>query len=323
MSRIALLAVLTLGATAGTSCADRPIALIFQVKGDVKILAADGMSRKAAMFGGIYAAEKLAVAGDGSVSVRFASDGHRETVAKAGEWQLATTGLQPQANVQVVASTNERGKPLGELMRALPEPQGGNGRLGGVTVARSGDQEGPTVSPMDSEVVLGGAPILTWPPRTGVARYRVFVNSNGKKIWSGTMTETTATVPPEQLQPGMRCDWQVVDARPGGGTVVKASFTMAFPSQQEQARLLQEVATEGTESRAFAALTAESHRFYHLALGLYQDLARETNDATFHAALAELYGRAGREEAAGKARQTAEELGFLFTNSAAGEPKPE
>lgn len=318
MSRIAVSVIVALGLCVENSYADRPVAFIFKVQGDVTILAANGTARKAAMFGGIYDAEKLSVVGDGAVSLRFAGDGHRETVSKAGEWQLASTGLQPQANVQVVASTNERGKPLGELMRALPEPQGGNGRLGGVTVARSGAEVGPSVSPMDGEVVLGGAPMLTWRPRPGVARYRVFLNSNGKKIWSGTVTETSAPIPAEQLQPGTRYDWQVVDGRPGGGTIVKATFTLAFPSQQAQARLLQEVAEEGVESRAFAALTAESHRFYSLALGLYQKLAEDTKDPVFYAALAELYGRAGRVEAAAAARSQAEAQGFPFLSSAVG-----
>lgn len=294
--------------------ANAPAAYIFQVQGPVQIVDAAGKSRKAATFGCVYPEEKLTLPAEASISLRLCVDGHREQVATAGSWTVHAEGLSPRDQVTVLPATAEQARPLGAMMKSLPQPKEVGGRLGGVTVARSGETDGPRVSPLDREIVLSTTPSLRWIARPGVARYRVYLNSEGKKLWSVTTAETQAIVPAGLLKPGTRCEWQVLDARPGtSGPIAKASFTVAYPSQQDQADLLKSLASIDPESKAFAALTSEAQQFYTQAIELYSELIKESRDPVYYAALAELYQKSGREQEAAEARKKAEASGFEFT----------
>lgn len=295
------------------SAASPPAAYIFQVQGAVQVVDATGKARRAATFGCIYADEQVKLPTGSRISLRLCSDGHREQIAAEGTWTVTDSGLSPRDKVTVLPSATEQSQPLAAMMKSLPQPAEVGGRLGGITIARAGESDGPKVSPLDLEVVLSTTPTLTWPTRAGVARYRVYLNSEGKKLWSLTTAGTEMTVPAGLLKPGTRCDWQVLDARPGAaGPVVKASFTVAYPSQQEQADLLKSLAKVDAESLAFAALTSEAQHFYTQALEFYTQLAKESDDPTFQAALAELYIKSGREKEAAIARKKAEDAGFEF-----------
>ncbi|MBI1345719.1 hypothetical protein GC163_05460 [bacterium] len=294
--------------------ASAPTAYIFQVQGAVEVIDSAGKARRAATFGCVYEDEQVKLADASRISLRLCSDGHREQIESTGTWKLTTEGLTPREKVTVLATQADQARPLGTFMKSLPQPSEVGGRLGGVTVARAGETDGPKVSPLDFEIVLTTTPTLSWPERSGVARYRVYLNSEGKKLWSMTTPETKVMVPMGLLKPGTRCDWQVLDARPGTtGPIAKASFTVAFPSQHDQAELLQTLAEADAESRAFAAFTSESQQFYGQAIELYSQLAKESDDAAFHAALAELYAKSGRDAEAQAARKRAEAAGFVFT----------
>gem|GEM_PF-6757242 len=294
--------------------ASSPAAYIFQVQGAVQVVDATGKVRRAATFGCVYADEQVTLPAGSRLSLRLCGDGHREQIAAAGTWTVTESGLAPRDQVTVLPSTTEQARPLAAMMKTLPQPAEVGGRLGGITIARAGETDGPRVSPLDLEVVLSTTPTLLWPPREGVTRYRVYLNSEGKKLWSVTTAETQATIPSGLLKPGTRCDWQVLDARPGTiGPLVKASFTVAFPSQQEQADLLKSLAAVDAESLAFAALTSETQHFYTQAIELYTQLTKVSDDPTFQAALAELYLKSGREKEAAIARKKAESAGFEFT----------
>ena len=143
------------------------------------------------------------------------------------------------------------------------------------------------------------------------------MSASGRRLWAQTAEAPELAFSRDRpLRDNTLYTWRVFGTFPDKSVkqLHEANFTTANESQRAEAKGLHELA-EAPEApfQAAAALNYERLKLLAEAIPLYEKLVKESPEtAGFHAALAELYHKAGRVKEAAQAREAAEKLGFDF-----------
>ncbi len=290
-----------------------PVARVLEVSGKAAIVSADGKSRPAETYGSVYADEKIQLDPKSKVVVGFHADGRLEKVVSAKAVRVVTvtkTALDPRDGVSLILVKKRQSRLVATGIQELP-----NIPVGGVTILRGPTPKKPLplIIPISDSAVLSDSPEFSWPSQQEAVTYEISVYSRKDRLWkfqTKTLQATyTATQP---LKPGRIYQWKVVAETPTGSQLVcEAEFTVAFA---EDAEGLAELAASKEPSLvALAAAGYEQLDLMAEAITTYERLVVLTpKAAAMHAALSDLYDRAGREKEARKSRKAASNLGFQF-----------
>ena len=292
-----------------------PVARVLEVKGKATVVEAENFDRPAAVYGTIYADERLVVAKDAKVTLVFRGDGHVERVVAPGTFEVTPNGCRPRTGVQRM--------PMSERNRAIVGriSKGSRGIVqGGVVVARAAapDEDEPLVivesgeiRPIDGSTVLAAKPVFSWPAAPKAKEYTLNLFFMGNQAWSAVSKtprlEYSGTV---ALKSGVMYAWEVaatIDGKPV--TVCEAAFHTATERQRAEAADLEKLLVKPEPAYlALAAMWYKQYGFMSEAIAANEQLAKLAPEAAIYWELVDLYFQAGREEAAGEAETKAMEL---------------
>jgi hypothetical protein len=290
----------------------RPAAMVLDCTGAVQVRPADGPPKRALVGDLLYPGERLVVPANGSATLAILSVGAKEQLRPGSE---ATIGLQGCTPPEAVTRRMPQRSSVAWALKGL-RPALDDGRKAGVAFRGTEDlpEVPPAVTPIFGSLVVSDRPALAWEAVAGTPGYRVrLLSSAGRELWRAETKEPRLPYPEgrEALQRGHVYRWEVADAE--GRPVVASTFSVATQSQFR--RLAELPAPDTVEDRAellAAALACTKLGAYAEALATYERLARLAPEVTaYQAALADLYTRAGRLDAARRARAKAESM-LLF-----------
>ncbi len=312
-----LLVTLLLTSVAWSADASKPVARILELKGSVAIKTPEGKTRPAAVYGTVFENELLTVDNAAQVVLVFRHDGHSERLQVPTTFTAGSTGCEPQSDVKKIVSEARRQMLVAKGLKRLPELA----LAGAVSVPRSGPTEKLPlrISPIQGATLLTQRPVLRWPAVENALEYEVVVYNGKLRHWSSTASKAEVNYEGPALKPSRTYRWEVVAKMTGEvRRVGNGEFTIATGDQLAEAQEIKEVATgEDVAGLALAALSYERLGMFEEALAVYERLAKLAPDTSpFHAALADLYEKAGRREDSAQARTRAEKLGFEFQKSA-------
>jgi hypothetical protein len=313
-------ALVVIGAGAGPRS---PAARVLEMKGKATIVEAENFDRPAALYGTIYADERLVVAKDAQVTLVFRSDGHVERVVAPGTFQVTQSGCQPQTGVQQVAMSEQNRATVGKISK------GPRGIIqGGVVMVRSPapprKNAGPaqeskplviaspgTIRPIANSTLLTAKPTFSWPAAPKAKTYTFTLYFLGNRVWSAASEtprlEYSGDTP---LKSGAMYSWEVTTTLDGkAATVCEGMFRTASDRQQAEAAALKKLLAKPEPAYlALAAMWYKQNDLVPEAIALNEQLAKLTPDAVIYRELVDLYFQAGREEDANAAEATATEL---------------
>ncbi len=308
-----LVAVLLLTSVAWSAGDSKPVARILELKGTVVIKTAEGKTRPAAVYGTVFEGESLTVKQGAQAVLVFRQDGHSERLKVATTVTAKATGCEPKGSVEVIATDPRRQTLVAKGLQRLPELA----LAGAVSVPRSGPSEKipPRISPINGATLLTQSPVLSWLEVTDAAEYEVVVYNGSLRHWSTSVKNPELSYKGPVLKPSRTYRWEIVAKSSGQVQPVgKGEFTIATAEQIAEALEIKELAIgEDVVGLALAALSYERLGLFAEALAVYERLAKLAPDTSpFHAALADLYEKAGRQDDSAQARARAEKLGFEF-----------
>ena len=275
------------------------------------------------VYGGIRQGEELRLERNAMVVLAWKEDKRFERLA-AREADLAfmvgQNRLEGAMPDQIEFAPNRRTLIVAGVKRlpALTE--------GGVSVPRGDPEKAsrPQVVPIDGSTTSEPQPKFEWPAVKGAAAYQLTCSKQGAPPWKVETKEPRATYNGPKLNPGAEYRWTVTTTIAGREeTVVKAHFQTADEDVLASLPDLAKEFTAAEEAKEPAVMALIALEFEHrLLLGLaadaYDRLARLTpKSPAVHAALAELYARAGRVQESQQHRKLAKDLGFVFDEQAA------
>jgi hypothetical protein len=285
----------------------RPAALVLDLTGSVQIRPADGPSKRAEVGDLLYPGERLSIPADGSAALAILGVGAQERIKPGSEATVGPQGCTPPEAV-VQRKAQPRGV-AGTLKGLRPAPD--DARKAGASFRGTEDlpEAPPAVTPIYGSVVASDRPAMAWGAVAGAKGYRVkLLSSAGRGLWRAETQELRLDYPEgqEPLQRGYVYLWEVYDTE--GRQVAASTFSVATESQRK--RLAELPAPEAGEDRAELLLAALAYTLlgaYTEALAIYERLARMAPEVSaYQEALASLYARAGRPEAARAARDRIE-----------------
>ena len=313
-----LLVVVGIGAGDG---ARSPVARVLEVKGKATIVDPENFDRPAALFGTVYADDRLVVDKKSSVVLVFRGDGHVERVAASGTLKVTQDGCQPRAGVERL--------PMPEQSRALVGKisKGSRGIVqGGVVMARAAPPTGGhlppegdlpvrpapgQIGPVPESTLLTAKPTFSWPAVPNAKKNVLNLYFLGNKVWSASSEATRLEYIGETpLKSGAMYSWEVTTILDGKtATICEGVFRTASDQQQTDAEALKKLIAEPEiPYLAVAALWYKQNGLVTEAIAVHQQLAKLSNDPAVYWALSELCGQAGRNEEARGAEQKAAEL---------------
>lgn len=295
------------------AAAPKPVARILELKGSVTIQSGEGKSRSAAVYGTVFEGDTLSVADGTQVVLVFRQDGHSERLKVASKFTASSAGCAPKDRVESIASDARRQTLVAKGLNRLPELA----FAGGVSVPRSGPGEkvASRISPIHGATLLTQRPLLSWPAVAKATEYEVVVYNGTQRHWSATAKKPELEYQGPALKSSRTYRWEVVAKLPGEAQRLgSGEFAIATEDQIEEAQEIKELATgDDPAGLALAAMDYERLGLFAEAIVIYERLAKLAPETSpFHAALADLYEKAGRQEDSAKARARAEKLGFEF-----------
>lgn len=310
------IAILLLTSIAYSAAPTKPVARILALKGSVLIKAADGRARAAAVYGTVFEGETLTVKDTAELTLVFRNDGHSELLKKPVVFTVGSTGCEPRGQVEAIAKDARRQALIAKGLQRLPELA----LAGAVSVPRSGPAEkiSPAINPINGATQLTQRPVLSWPAVENATMYEIVVFNGTLRHWATTTNKVKLEYQGPVLKPSRTYRWEIVAKLSGQVLPVgKGEFTIATAEQVAEAQEIKELAIgEDVVALALAALNYERLGLFAEALDVYERLAKLAPDTSpFHAALADLYEKAGRREDSTQARVRAEKLGFEFQKS--------
>lgn len=305
-------------------CQEQHGPITVSVKGDVTILV-DGGKRQVQVREAL-SGDKLVIGKKSSVLIVFPKVNRLERLVVKGdqpiEVSLSTDGAKSAAGLTI---TKIAAKLSPDMLAGLPiNAVGAAGRS-------RGDVDSPPAcySPINNSRVLSTKPTFSWPKHENAVRYQIKVLEDGAPVFEKQTEEVTLEYP-SQLDRQLSYDWQVTAILQDNSRVRiipqdkgTATFKVAEEWFVEEADELSKLLGLGEEDEKAAllniiALRYEKLQLYNEAIEANEQVVKlEPKSASNHAALFELYGRAGRIEDAKKARDIAEKLGFEFTDEKA------
>ena len=121
MSRIGIVccvSVLSVVVCAGAG-GKKPVARIVEVKGTATIVGQENSDRPAAVYGTVYADERLVIGDDSQVMLVFRSGGQVERVAASGTFQVTRNGCEPRKGVEELPALQQHRVPGNNIDRDL------------------------------------------------------------------------------------------------------------------------------------------------------------------------------------------------------------
>ena len=310
---VTLVATFLFGALATQCHAQRPVARVLHVEGEAEVHSQASKPRPLAVYGSLYAGDRIHLQPKASVVVGFRRTGElRRVVADKQEHAvtITKTNVEPGKNVTTVAAKKVPSRVVAKSITELPEL-----KPNGATVTRGPprDPPYPTIVPISDSAVLEGAPVFTWPASKGAATYTISVHHGPDQLWTTQTKKTSLTYAANRpLEQGGAYRWRVVAKTAEGSVeVCHASFRVAYADEAEG--LAELAASEEPALLALAAAAYEQAGLLSQAISTYERLVEATPEsAPAHAALSDLYQRAGQSEQAAESRQKAIDLGFEF-----------
>jgi hypothetical protein len=316
LSSVLLLAV-AVGAGDG---ARSPVARVLEAKGKATIVDPDNFDRPAAVFGILYADDRLTVDKDSSVILVFKADGHMERAAVAGTLKLTQNGCQPKTSVEQMAMSEQNRTLVGKISKG---PRG-IVQGGGAARAAAPQDNGPSndsrrpplappgrLRPIPESTLLTIKPTFSWPAVPRAWKYTLNLYCLGNRVWS-TTTETTQVKYPGEplLQPGATYSWDVtITLDNKTNTICEGVFHTVTDQQRAEAEGLEKlIAKPEVPNLALAAMWYKQKGLVTEAIAAHQQLAKLSGDPAAYWALSELCWRAGREEDARNAEEKAAQL---------------
>ena len=323
-NRVVLLVVVALVARRRGAGPMSPAARVLEVKGKATVVETENFDRPAAIYGTIYADERLEVAKDAQVTLVFRSDGHVERVVAPGTFHVTQSGCQPQTGVQQVAMPEQNRAVVGKISK------GPRGIVqGGVVMARAAapptsdnappqESELPLVAapakirPIADSTLLAAKPVFSWPAVPKAKKYTLNLYFLGNRVWSAASETTRLEYSGETpLKSGAMYSWEVtttIDGKPA--TVCEGVFHTASERQRAEAAALEKLLAKPEPLYlALAALWYKQNGLVPEAIAVNEQLAKLTPDAAVYRELAELYLQAGREDDANAARSQGHGVG--------------
>ncbi len=318
----ALLAAVALvvGAGAGPRT---PAARVLELKGKATIVEVENFDRPAAIYGTIYADERLVVAKDAHVTLVFRGDGHVERVVAPGTFQITPSGCQPRTGVQQVAMPEQNRVVISKISK------GSRGIVqGGVVMARSPappskDADSPResepaavaglgpIQPIVDATLLTAKPTFAWPATPKAKKYTLTLYFLGNRVWSA-VSETTRLeyFGDTPLKPGAMYSWEATTTIDGKPVVVcEGMFHVASERQQAEAAALKKLLVKPEPVYlALAAMWYKQNGLAPEAIAVNEQLVKLTPDAVIYRELADLYYMVDREAEANAADAKATEL---------------
>jgi hypothetical protein len=295
-----------------------PVAMVLEVKGKVEYRPASGASRRAATMDLLYPGDHLHTLTDGEALLIILETGVRERLKATTKAALGKTGCEADRGVE----RQEWAGPARKAVLAGLKDLSRGERLAG-TVTRAGlDKKPATVTPLTGATVLEDRPKLTWELATKATAYQVeiWVKDSQTRVLTESVAKPPFAFPTTNQKPlkrGLRYTWRILAVVAGGDLefVVESDFLVASDAEVRELESVKAL-VESTNSAdvLLAAVTyeAEDYRLYDRALAAYERLCQlRPNEAAFQAARATRYERAGRPDAAAKAWEVAEKLGFV------------
>jgi hypothetical protein len=300
-----------------------PVARILNVRGQVQIANKDAQ-RSAKVYGALFAGETIHFEPKSSIFLMWPSSKRLERYTAPRDGRVDAT---------LAANRLDSGDKLTSIRFPTKLPDVAFADLpsvspGAVTVARSPKEPpSPPLRPIPYSTILDTTPEFSWPDVPGTTTYDVMLYRGDRGtnvVWKGQSATSTVSLPEaDQLNPGGRYRLKV-DAVGENMTRTQAvdnlRFSVAKPAVMKSAGQLHDLADatknddeDGVAILALVAARYEDLELYKQATEIYErliDISPKT--AEFHAALYELYQRAGLVDDSAKARAAAEELGFEF-----------
>jgi len=320
----AVLALLLVGLGAGGG-ARSPAARIVEIKGQAAIVDPENFDRQAALFGTLYANDRLKLEAKASVTRVFRSDGHIERLASPGPFTVTPEGCTPEADIERPALSAQSRSTVGKIAK------GPRGIVqGGVVVARAparppkkeenarNDSDAAAaplyagaIRPVAGATILSAKPAFSWPAVPNATKYVLSLYYLGNRIWKAETDKTQLDYAGElPLKPGATYSWDVA-ALVGDLTapINTSSFRIADDSQQSHAEAVRKmVAKPEAPLLAVAALWYEQNDLVEEAIDAYRQLSNLADDPVVYNALSGLCWRAGLEEEARRADEEAAKL---------------
>jgi hypothetical protein len=306
---LALLAAASLAQAQG-------VARLLEVNGDVVIRPLAGEPRPAEVYGAVSAGEKLVLPANSSVVLGWHASGQLQRVSGAGEAQVGAQMVEAGAGVKVEPLSVPQQELVAKGVKALRDLPSGPSVTRGV----KDKPVRPTIAPIFGSMVLTVEPTFSWPADKDATEYRVRLNDPSGQLWVNGPKQPRETKLPypsnKPLERGLSYQWVVLAKKGNQGEqqVAEGEFTVAVEAEAREARELQTLAGQPNEFLlALVALRLEQQELFAEAIAVYEKLAKlSAKQPTYHAALSELYDRAGRRKEAAEARERAMKLGFKF-----------
>jgi hypothetical protein len=317
---LAVVALVVVGAAWGGMS---PAARVLEVRGKATVSEAENFDRPAAVYGTIYADERLVVAKDSQVTLVFRADGHVERIVAPGTFKVTPTGCQPKTGVEQVAMPEQNRAAIGKISK------GPRGIVqGGVVMARSPapppkdasappEAEPPAIAgpgnfrPILGSTVIAAKPVFSWPVVLKTKNYAFNLFLSGNRVWSAT-TETPRLeyAGDTPLKSGALYSWEVTVTNDGkSATVCEGTFHTASDRQRDEAAALKNLLAEREPfCLALAAMWYKQNGLVPEAIVINEQLAKATPDVAIYRELSELYFQAGREDDGNAAEIKAMEL---------------
>jgi len=296
----------------------RPVARVLQVEGKAEAHSAADQAtptkpRPLAVYGSLYASDTIRLEANATVVIGFRGSGELQKIV-AGKTPRTVTitkrAVQPSEGVKRIVVDKIQPRVVGHSISQLPEI-----KPNGATVTRGppADPPYPTITPIADSAVLDAKPQFSWPAVKDAQSYSVSVYQGRVRLWTAKTGDTSLRyAAAKPLEQGEEYRWRVMANTAEGATeACHAMFSVAFADEASGPGEM--VASEQPALVALAAASYEQLNLLSQAIAAYEWLAAQTPDAApIHAALSELYERAGRGGQARKARQTAIDLGFKY-----------
>ena len=277
--------------------AERPAAMVLDLRGQVELVKPDGQSQPAKLGDLVYPGEILRVPSSGSATLAIMGAGAQEQLKPGTEATIKPGGCTPPESV---AQRIEQKPAVAKALKSV-KPAPGDGRKAAVSMREVSDRP-QAITPVDQSLLSSDRPDLAWPPMPEAKAYRVsmVIEGSQRTLWVAETEAPKYAYPSGKpaLERGKAYRWEVTtqDRRP----VVAGRFLVASESELQQIEELHSLtSTPDRANLLLAALGYQRLGCYSEAIGIYEKLAKQDpHEPLYQEALAKLYRKAGRGDEA-------------------------
>ena len=325
----AVIALVVAGAGWGGSA---PAARVLEIKGKARVVEAKDLDRPAAVYGTIYADERIVVEKNTQVTLVFRGDGHAERIVAPGTYQVTEKGCKPSKGVEQVAMPEENRVVVGKLSKGprgivqggvvmprapAPHPKDDKPTPKPTDLGAPSAEKTPAIvelgefRPVTGSTLLTVKPVFTWPAVPKAKQYKLSLFFLGNQIWTADAETPRLTYSGDTpLKAGALYSWEVtamIDGKPE--PIGEGAFHIANERQRACAAEIEKLLSKPEPLYlALAALWYKQNEMLCEAIAVNEKLTKQAPSMAVYQELAELYTRVGMEKAAVAAEEKAVEL---------------